>query len=217
MADNSKIIAGGSIAVGVLLLWSAINNRKVLDTARNVVAGQKPIPGPPVIPGGNVPFNTGGSYAGGTASVGGAAGDALQYDGTPYSWGGAPGTNPKVKGIGPHDCSSLANWVHGHDLDLPIPGYAPGTYDGSSHGPPTGVWLLWGGLGTVGHSGAVAQPGDVCVWQTHMGIALGGGQMISAQDPENGTQVSGIDGFIPGEVLFIRRYKSAATISVPTG
>src|SRR5258707_518434 len=46
MADNSKIIAGGSIAVGSILLWSAINNKKALTTTRNVVAGKKPIPAP---------------------------------------------------------------------------------------------------------------------------------------------------------------------------
>jgi len=70
---------------------------------------------------------------------------------------------------------------------------------------------LWDGAVTIGHDGAQAQPGDLCVWQTHMGVALGGGKMISAEDPQQGTQIgeigSGVSGFIPGELLFVRRYR----------
>lgn len=210
MADNSKLIAGGSVAVGSILLWSAINNKKALATTKNLVSGQKPVPGPesnPFTTSSNQIF-TGGVQGTGANSI--IAQDALQYQGTPYVWGGKPGTQPMVNGIGPHDCSSMCNWVCGHDLSYPIPFYSPGTYDGSSHGPPTSAWLLWGGLKTISHNGDDAEAGDLCIWQTHMGIAIGGGRMISAQNPQNGTKVSGINGFI-SEALFIRRYKLSAT------
>jgi hypothetical protein len=46
MADSGKAIALGSVALGSLLTWSALNNKGVLDTARNIVRGQKPVPGP---------------------------------------------------------------------------------------------------------------------------------------------------------------------------
>jgi len=124
----------------------------------------------------------------------------LQYKGASYVWGGAP-----ANGIGNWDCSSFCNWVIGHDMDMAIPGNPAGTYTGQSHGAVTGQWLIWGGCTTVGHSGSAAVAGDLCVWQTHMGIAIGGGQMISAQTPgPDQTLVSAIDGFIP-ELLFIRR------------
>jgi hypothetical protein len=102
----------------------------------------------------------------------------------------------------------------GHDNGLAIPFYRVGGYNGSAHGPDTLAWLGWGGCVTVGNTGSVAQPGDLCVWQTHMGIAIGGGQMISAQNSASGTQVSGIDGFVP-ELLFVRRLK-AVTQSTAT-
>jgi cell wall-associated NlpC family hydrolase len=49
----------------------------------------------------------------------------------------------------------------------------------------------------------VAQAGDLCCWQTHIGICTGSGQMISAQDPALGTGVSNIE--LAGEILFVRR------------
>ena len=178
------------VAGGAVLVYSGVENRPVADIFRNVAKGQAPTPGP-----------GGGLVASGTATATGdaIANDALQYKGAGYVWAGAPGS-----GSGNWDCSSFANAVVGRDLRLAIPGYPAGTYQGQAHGPNTVLWLATTLCTTVGHSGAQAQAGDLCVWQTHMGIAIGGGQMISAQDPANGTQISGIDGFIP-EILFIRR------------
>lgn len=197
---DQKLIAVGAIAVGSVFAYSALTGRKVLSVLQGSVKGQKPSAvtptdfiAPAVTP--VTPF----TGAGGSASS--LAADALKYQGAGYVWGGAP-----AKGIGNWDCSSFVNWCAGHDLGLPIPGIAGGGYDGTGHGPPTGVWLLWTGLTNVPGGSQAAQPGDICVWQTHMGIALGGGQMISALNSDQGTAVTNIDGLIPGEVLFVRRY-----------
>jgi len=101
------------------------------------------------------------------------ANDALQYQGAPYQWGGAPGTQ---KGIFKSDCSGFVNAVIGRDLGMAIPGYRAGTYDGSSHGPATFQWWAWGGCTTISQS--QAQPGDLFVWWTHMGVYIGNGQII---------------------------------------
>jgi hypothetical protein len=42
----NKAVAYGSIATGVVLVWSSINNSKILDTAHSLVAGTKPVAGP---------------------------------------------------------------------------------------------------------------------------------------------------------------------------
>jgi NlpC/P60 family len=138
------------------------------------------------------------------ATYGGSqiAQDALKYVGHCYSYGGAPGTN----GQGCWDCSSFCNWVIGHDLSLPIPGYAPGAYNGSVHGPPTGSWIVWTGCSTVGDSASDADVGDLLVWETHMGIATGGGNMVSALNANLGTlQTTIADGAPTGEILVVRR------------
>lgn len=90
---------------------------------------------------------------------------------------------------------------------LPIPGgsWADATRNGTEHGPNTLSWLAWSGAETVGHHSSAAQPGDLAVWQTHMGIVTGPNEMVSAQNPADGTRQSSIDGFIRGEFLFIRR------------
>lgn len=49
MADN-KVIPVASIGMGALLTWSAIYNRKVLDTTRSVIQGHKPVAGPAASP-----------------------------------------------------------------------------------------------------------------------------------------------------------------------
>ena len=194
------------VAGGAVLVYSGVENRPVADIFRAAARGQAPTPGPMAAD------PSGGVQASGQATATGLAiaQDALQYKGAGYVWAGAPGS-----GAGNWDCSSYANAVTGRDLRLAIPGYPAGTYQGQAHGPATIQWLATTLCTTVGHSGAAAQAGDLCVWQTHMGIAIGGGQMISAQDPANGTQVSGIDGFIAGEVLFVRRLN--AVITLPRG
>ncbi len=176
-------------------------------TLRSLLSGQKPS-------GANV--NPIGTPAAGTttapasaAESSAIASDALKYDGNfPYVWGGAPVN-------GGSDCSGFVNMVCGRDLGMAIPGYAAGTYTGATHGPATVAWLAWSGCTTVSHDGNQAQPGDLAIWQTHMGIVTGPNQMISAQDPQLGTGLSVINGAIPGELLFIRRL--SGVLDVPVG
>lgn len=225
MPEQGKL-SGLAIAEGIagfLLFWSGLKNQSITDVIREGLGGKTAqlqatgsftTQGPPVIgvtsgsaASGSAANSAAGTtlgptVSGGSAQGSGIASDALRYKGAGYVWGGAP-----AKGVGNWDCSSFANWVIGHDEGLAIPGYAAGKYSGSSHGPTTLSYLTWTGATTIGHKGSVAQAGDLAVWQTHMGICLGPDQMISAQDPANGTQVSAIDGFIPGELLYIRRLK----------
>jgi cell wall-associated NlpC family hydrolase len=202
--------AVAAAGIGGLFLWSGLKGAKISTTARSLLQGQQPSAA-------NANPISGNSFAGqfasgpltasssgnlGSGSGAAIASDALRYQGAGYVWGGAP-----AQGIGHWDCSSFANWVVGHDSGLAIPFYKVGGYNGSAHGPATVAWLGWGGCHTVGNTGRSAQPGDLCIWQTHMGIAIGGGQMISAQNQSSGTQISGIDGFVP-ELLFVRRLKA---------
>lgn len=132
-----------------------------------------------------------------------AAQDAQKYVGAGYQFGGHP-----ADGIGHWDCSSFMNKVVGIDTGLPIPGYDAGVYDGKTHGPIALQWFAWTHLTTVGHDGDTAQVGDFCCWQTHIGICIGGGQMVSARNEREGTGISHINSGGPaGEILSIRRWK----------
>jgi hypothetical protein len=202
-----------ALGAGTLLFWSGLKGWGIISTLQDVIAGKQPA-GPAV----NAPADpltalaTGG--AAGTASFAGSgsiAGDAMQYQGHAYLFGGAPGRDGK----GPWDCSSFANWVVSHDLALPWPG--PGTYDGTSHGPPTGVWGAWligKGMSVAGGI-ASAQAGDVIVWTGHMGFALGGGQMISALNHSAGTLVTPIAGNGNGPLLCVGRYAAGSGPPAP--
>lgn len=147
--------------------------------------------------------NVGG--AGGTAAgaAGGAgttnsavANDAMKYVGQGYIYGGP--SQP-----GRWDCSSFVNYVVGHDLNLPIPGgsWALVCSNGSSHGPATPSWMLFGKPINYGSE----QPGDLLVTAEHMGIVIGGGKMISAQDPALGTGVGSYGSGFPGGQPVVRR------------
>lgn len=201
----------GALAFGSVFLYSAIKGKSVLASAQAVIQGKSPATVKQTNP---ITDNTAPDTSnlnqvstlpnapGSTNSL--IANDALRYEGSGYVWGGAPAGNPKNKGIGPHDCSSFANWVVGHDLGMAIPGFKAGTYDGSTHGPTTLSWITFGQHVSGGANAAVA--GDILVWQTHMGICIGPGQMISALDPRLGTAVTSISGGAPfGEILSVRR------------
>lgn len=200
-----------SVAGGVLL-WSGIRGESVAQTVQDLAHGRQPS-------GANQePVNTAAAPAAASAVAGGDPGgssissDAAQYAGHAYLYGGAPGPN----GTAPWDCSSFANWVLGHDLGMTLPGASSPGYNGASHGPDTLLYLAWSRATTVGHTAAAAEAGDLCVWQTHMGFALGGGQMISALDEALGTRVTTIPGGAPGgEVLFVRRVIVAGVVQAP--
>jgi cell wall-associated NlpC family hydrolase len=211
---DSKGLGYGSIALGGLLVFAGIKGYSLAQATQDLIQGHSPLNEPVTKPiSGSPASGNSGLTSVGVASAG-AAGNAistaaLKYRGAGYVWGGSP-----ANGVGNWDCSSFANWVCGHDVGLPIPGYPAGGYAGASHGPVTVEWLAWSGLVTVGHDGRSAQAGDLAIWQTHMGICLGPDSMISAQTPSSGTQISTINNFIP-EILFIRRYKANAGTAGP--
>lgn len=192
-------IALGSVAIGSVFVYAGIKGYSVPQTVQDIVSGKSPAKQKQTSP------ITGSSGSGtgvapiGTQTPSAIANDALSYRGHAYLYGGAPGTDGKH----PWDCSSFVNWVLGHDFSLAIPGYAAGSYDGSAHGPATGQYLLYG----QSIKRAAVQAGDLCVYETHMGIAISNSQMISAETESRGTRVSTIDGMTKdlGEVLFCKR------------
>lgn len=168
---------------GALFAWSGIKGWSVLATIGDVITGRKPNESV------SIPLSISGSS--GTSATGGAgasgiAGIAQQYVGHAYLFGGAPGRD----GTHPWDCSSFVNYVVAVKAGMAIPGNGPGKYTGTSHGPTTGTWAIWTGMGTVKRS--EVQAGDILVWGAHMGIAVSNSQYISAHSPAKGTTVTGI-------------------------
>lgn len=201
-------IAIGSICAGSLLCYAAVQGKSVLATAQAIVQGKSPSGTPnanpitlPALPTGDASNLNQGVSA--TSSA--ISNAALKYAGHEYIYGGAPGPS----GTNGWDCSSFSNWVLNHDLGLPIPGFWGGQWPPTTHGPATGSYLLWNGAKTIGSGSSainLAEPGDLCVWQTHMGIAIGNGSMISALNESLGTRVTTIASGAPGiELLFVRR------------
>lgn len=203
------LAAGG----GAILLWSGFRGKKWSAVLRSVISGKNPgtVLSSYPITSSQASFITPNDLTGGVGVAAHAsasqtgdniAQDAMRYVGSSYVWGGAPGN-----GSGHWDCSSFANAVIGRDLGLAIPGYKAGAYHGQSHGPTTVVWLVWTGAFTIKQKDMA--PGDLCVWQTHMGIVTSPGHMISAQDQQLGTRATTIKGGAPfGEKLFVRRLKA---------
>lgn len=202
------LIAG---AGGGLLVWSGLTGRNWSAALRAVISGKNPQELKPtdVIQTSAAAYAYGGrggpvvgASAAGSATGNAIASDAMKYVGASYVWGGAPG-----RGAGNWDCSSFANAVIGRDLGLAIPLYNAGTYHGQSHGPTTLVWLVWSGCFTIKKQDMA--PGDLAVWQTHMGIITGPDQMISAVDQQEGTRTGTVSGGGPvGEIVRIRRLKA---------
>jgi NlpC/P60 family len=189
-----------SVAAGSVFVFAGIKGYSIPATFQDILTGKSP-----KIQSVSNPIT--GSTGTGTAPVGtqtssAIANDALSYNGHAYKYGGAPGTSGK----NPWDCSSFCSWILGHDFSLAIPGYPAGSYDGNSHGPVTVQYLTYGS----GVKRAAVTAGDLCVWQTHMGIAISNTEMISAQDEALGTGTSAIDGTSQslGEILFCRRVPS---------
>ena len=90
---------------------------------------------------------------------------ALQFVGNPYVWGGTSLTN----GV---DCSGFVMQVYAHyGISLPHSSAA---------------------LRSVGRgvSYSEAQPGDIVCYSGHVGIYIGGGQIVHASNPRDGIKVS---------------------------
>jgi cell wall-associated NlpC family hydrolase len=182
MTVNGRALT--ALSTGILFVWSGIRGWSVLSTIGDVVTGVKPNEsvsyplsvGPPQTAGAAV----------GTGNATGLAAIALAYQGHAYHFGGAPGRD----GSRPWDCSSFVNFVVAVKAGMAIPGNSAGTYNGTTHGPTTGVWAIWTGMSTVKR--ADVQSGDILVWGSHMGIATDNSHYISAHSPAKGTTVTGI-------------------------
>lgn len=196
------LIAAG----GAVVLWSGIKGYGISNTLRDVLSGKNPNDQKQLtsITGATYAYGYGSSAITGSVSGESIATDAEHYVGHAYSYGGAPGVN----GTQPWDCSSFCNWVIGHDAGLAIPLYNRGKYTGASHGPPTGTWLVWTGCKTIPQS--QAQPGDLAVWETHMGIFVDDGlSIISALNEQLGTRITSLfEAAPPGEILVCRRLRA---------
>jgi cell wall-associated NlpC family hydrolase len=209
-----------TLGVGAYLAWFGVHywdtaTKWPTDPVKAVLTG-KPIPkaaGQTSAAGtaANVEAQTGGSTgAPGSESgspgivpagtTGGAAIAALakQYVGKGYVWGG-PADVP-----GNWDCSSFVSYVLGHDLHMKLPGggtYGSAGYPPHSHGPTTNSYLLFGTPVNLGKE----QPGDLVVSTVHMGIVIGGGSMVSAENPQLGTGIGSYTSGFPGGTPFVRR------------
>jgi cell wall-associated NlpC family hydrolase len=196
-------IGAGAVGLGSLFAYAGLKGYSVPHAIQALVTGKAPSTGGQANPVGTP--TGGGPAGGGSTSLGiigggasGLAAIAQSYVGKlTYVFGGPPPP-------GTVDCSSFASKCL-NQAGVSSPGGSP--YSASTHGPATVAYLTWGGATTVGHVASVAQPGDLCVWQTHMGICIGGGQMVSARDPAEGVGIDNIAGDMPGEFLFVRRLK----------
>lgn len=194
MAVDGKSLA--ALSIGSLFIWSGIKGWSILGTVGDVIKGGAPS--------GSVvnPLTAGGGNVNAPAVAGDIASLALQYQGHAYSFGGAPGKD----GSKPWDCSSFVNFIVGILAGMSIPGYGPGVYDGSVHGPVTTQWGIWPGMTHVSRS--EVQANDIVVWTGHMGICVSNTDMISALNPSDKTKVTSIDGNGNGPLMCYGRLKS---------
>lgn len=201
MAKGINGPALSAVGVGGLFIYAAIKGYSFTHTLAIIISGKSPAKQTQVSPIGTPQ----GTSATATAGGGGdPAAIASSYVGKlQYVFGGPPPA-------GTVDCSSFASKVL-HEAGIQNPGGEP--FNANAHGPNTLSYLSWSGAVTVGHSATDAQRNDLCVWQTHMGIALGNGQFVSARDPAEGVGIDDISGDVPGELLFVRRLQEFGTIA----
>lgn len=147
------------------------------STLESIAGSDVDIPAPPMVPAGMTDTAAAGTAAskfgagsGRTGVPETGAGDgaptpearaavqhALSAVGTPYQWGG------NTPGVG-LDCSGLTHWAYGQ-ADVEIPRTAAEQAVGR---PIDGSELL---------------PGDLVVWDGHVAMVVGDGQMVEAGDP----------------------------------
>lgn len=116
---------------------------------------------------------------------------AESHIGHPYVWGG-------------WDCSSMVSHVLSVDLGLATPGAAAGQYQGPPpHGPVVSDYIAWNGARTIAGPPA---PGDLVCFgpDVHIGIAVSATRMVSALNPQLGTQETPIGSTAPGQVIYRR-------------
>ncbi len=113
--------------------------------------------------------SSGGSYAvsGGSGQGSAVANYALQFVGNPYVYGGSSLTNGT-------DCSGFVMSVY-RNFGISLP-HSSGADRGVGYGVPGGL--------------AAAQPGDIVCYSGHVGIYIGGGQIVHASTAATGIKVS---------------------------
>jgi hypothetical protein len=155
------------------------------------------------------PLNPGAAGTTGAA----IASDAIAYLGSPYVWGGAPGT--RIGTDAGTDCSGFVNMVLGRDLGMAVPGYGAGQYTGAEHGGTVADYIAWGGATTLG-KGETPVAGDLVCYgpDVHIGIATSAADFCSALNPSLGTLVTDISGAASGTIVY-RRVNGVGT--APTG
>lgn len=198
-------IKGGYLLVagaGGVIAWSGLRGKSWSTVLQDLIRGQSPQSAQTV----NQILGASGTGSGGSGT--GVTGNESEIVGAirsimgkfHYVFGGVPKN-------GVVDCSSLMNEGIGDVLDLPIPLFPAGKYRGQTHGPTTVMWRVWRGAVTVPAS--QAQPGDLVIWLSHMGVVTDNGQhMISALNPSMGIRETPIAGFGPaGQPHIFRRLK----------
>lgn len=183
-------VKGGYLALtggGILLAYSGLRGKSWSTALHDLLSGRDPAASTTAYE-----ITPGTAVQNGSGITGGTAGDmagvlSAQAGVTPYRWGGSSFTNGA-------DCSGIVNRARNTVLGLAIPGYPkPHSLPASSHGPPTLVWMTWVPAHASRISRANVQRNDICLWQTHMGVATSHEQYVSAYDTQKGTLITSID------------------------
>lgn len=193
-------IAGG----GVLFLWSGLSGKSISVALKDLIKGGNPANAPvtEAIAGTPLSAVSAQNAALSAAGITGGGGCASTYllsrvHKSPYVWGGGTPNG--------WDCSGAVNWAENKVCGKAIPGFAPNTLTG--HGPATLAWLPWLAAHATKLSRQQVGSDDICLWQTHMGIAIDNMSYVSAADQQLGTCVQAINSGGPAlEVPTFWRY-----------
>ena len=204
MASTSGINGVGVAlaAAGVVLVWSSIQNKPLMEALRELAMGKAPTPGPQKTTPISYQGSTGGDGGGTSVGLGGGNSSivsiAAGYKGRSYVFGGGHGT---VCPSGGMDCSGYVSCV------LNKAGVMRGTLN-------TDGLAKWG----TGVPFAQRQPGDVLVWVGgagggHCGIVETGDTMWHSPCTGCGGVQRGKYGKTrTGRVTLVRRAKSTGRV-----